>query len=1283
MTPIPGINVGSAIAPYDSLDNQASHRDIYGEGGLRTVADNTARNAIYSARCKVGMVVFSEAVNTYYKLKSGYTPGFLTDSDWEEFGGSLLVSILQDADGDTSINVEASADEDKIRFTVAGFEAAIMDNSGTDVFLVNNNDTTGLATGVLKFSYTAEVENNSSDDSFSGRLGYKVNITNNFTSELILNGSFEDWDMQDKANDWQGEYATPDLAGKTTDSYTGTYAAWLKVGIELQPGFVITPVIWNDGSNFGNGQTVQLRLYAKYAIGTPTVVVLYSYIDALDDTYYYHFTGPDAGNWIIESGGPVPESMEVITISGAYTQYTSTLATAPSSGVVSGSITIAGSGVLGDEIRIDDVECLIDGVDGALNGDFELWSQEEYKPTSWDLGSINQYTDPLVSSSNAYNGVKAVELGSRYDNAAQYLGQAITGGGSGFLSAYCVAKDGVDGYSYVRMAVLDGPPDTATEQFDKDTSTWVAYTGGFPTYYAEKYTTDIYAEIINMEVSVPSSGIRYVMIWQDPTTSPDHIKAVVDYVVFESDDAPLIGGYLITGDQASTSYSSLNQDLKLEALTIDFTGSTETNGNNVYIRAGAAISQGGVVNGGDVTIETGAGAGGGVAGKIKIYGELMFYGGSVTIDEFSDDETLADLSHTALVTEYAVKNYVDGAIGSYVGHRISDSDSDTWIDVESSPDVDTIWMNFSENGFIKVTYGPLAATSVMNISIDDKNSLYFTSFSSGVTDSSGFVLGMAYSLSGATDALALAVIDNIHVSSNRLFTVDGLGQVGFGDWGQITTDENRDVLIKSHSNDQAGAIAFGIGIEADMSSAGSYVFAIFDNYVSSPEAKFMIDYKGSVLLVDGSTPEPSLAFMNEETSGFSYEVNSEKIYYSIVGTSRFEISPTGIHTGMLNSKSGPAMIQGSFVDSSTAIGLSIGMQVPVTTAGAKVAAFYSTPILGIGRLKYVGADKLQDLFLSGTFNGVHPTEFVIEIDGEGTGLGGVDTFRWSNNGGSSWNYEDVDITGSAQELVNGVYVRFKDTTGHTLGDKEEWDVAPIANVSSITIAGGYLGGVAASTTDFPYAHSIISESNTGATSSTLEIGLAVEVSANASRPGVGIYSVGSATSDYGATGITAVGMTSNSINTTTIYGLQALAAVTNAGDNIAGYFLASGGAKNYAIQTSGATKLSGVFSFVPSTTQSLSAGSTLTVTRGIMEVVGNGGAVTLTSTPTIAAPVDDGTIVVIQGTHNTNTVTFQDNANLSGSNLYMGGTDVTLGANDILVLVYNEDKWIKVSHSNN
>jgi len=72
---------------------------------------------------------------------------------------------------------------------------------------------------------------------------------------------------------------------------------------------------------------------------------------------------------------------------------------------------------------------------------------------------------------------------------------------------------------------------------------------------------------------------------------------------------------------------------------------------------------------------------------------------------------------------------------------------------------------------------------------------------------------------------------------------------------------------------------------------------------------------------------------------------------------------------------------------------------------------------------------LDDLTAGGSHSGSTCSYFEIEIDGTGT----PDTFKWRKNEGSYT--ETVSITGSAQDLSDGVTVTFGATTGHTLGDK--------------------------------------------------------------------------------------------------------------------------------------------------------------------------------------------------------------------------------------------------------
>ena len=95
-------------------------------------------------------------------------------------------------------------------------------------------------------------------------------------------------------------------------------------------------------------------------------------------------------------------------------------------------------------------------------------------------------------------------------------------------------------------------------------------------------------------------------------------------------------------------------------------------------------------------------------------------------------------------------------------------------------------------------------------------------------------------------------------------------------------------------------------------------------------------------------------------------------------------------------------------------------------------------------------------------------------------------------------------------------------------------------------------------------------------------------------------------------------------------------------------------------------------------TQVLSAGDLVEHIADTYEIIGNGtGAVVLTSVPTISAGYPGARILLI-GTDDTRTVTLQDETQLTGSNLMLGGSNVTLAKGQTLYLVYSGsvERWI-------
>jgi len=107
---------------------------------------------------------------------------------------------------------------------------------------------------------------------------------------------------------------------------------------------------------------------------------------------------------------------------------------------------------------------------------------------------------------------------------------------------------------------------------------------------------------------------------------------------------------------------------------------------------------------------------------------------------------------------------------------------------------------------------------------------------------------------------------------------------------------------------------------------------------------------------------------------------------------------------------------------------------------------------------------------------------------------------------------------------------------------------------------------------------------------------------------------------------------------------------------------------------------------IASADQTIAAGTTITVATGISRVVSDGGAVTVTADPTLAAGTYDGQEITIQGTHDTNTVTIQDEANNPGSTLELeGNANFTFGLRDTMDLVWyaSQAKWCEKGRSDN
>lgn len=114
-------------------------------------------------------------------------------------------------------------------------------------------------------------------------------------------------------------------------------------------------------------------------------------------------------------------------------------------------------------------------------------------------------------------------------------------------------------------------------------------------------------------------------------------------------------------------------------------------------------------------------------------------------------------------------------------------------------------------------------------------------------------------------------------------------------------------------------------------------------------------------------------------------------------------------------------------------------------------------------------------------------------------------------------------------------------------------------------------------------------------------------------------------------------------------------------------------------------QISGIWAQPPSVLQTLAAGSTINPDAAKIRVVGSGGPVLITSTPTISAGSIDGQRVLILGTHAANTVTLQNAVTLPGSTLMLGAATRALALGDQLEVSWDATLalWCEVSYVNN
>ena len=145
-------------------------------------------------------------------------------------------------------------------------------------------------------------------------------------------------------------------------------------------------------------------------------------------------------------------------------------------------------------------------------------------------------------------------------------------------------------------------------------------------------------------------------------------------------------------------------------------------------------------------------------------------------------------------------------------------------------------------------------------------------------------------------------------------------------------------------------------------------------------------------------------------------------------------------------------------------------------------------VLATGKVLTVNAGVVLTYSILTSGSGYTVTDGVATTKTSGAGTGLTinitvlhDTFKWSDDGGSTWDGTLVAITGAAQTLNNGVTIYFEATTGHTLNENWQFTATVDPKIAKrriyrTTVGGSiyYYDGEVANNTTITY-DSIISD----------------------------------------------------------------------------------------------------------------------------------------------------------------------------------------------------------------
>lgn len=292
--------------------------------------------------------------------------------------------------------------------------------------------------------------------------------------------------------------------------------------------------------------------------------------------------------------------------------------------------------------------------------------------------------------------------------------------------------------------------------------------------------------------------------------------------------------------------------------------------------------------------------------------------------------------------------------------------------------------------------------------------------------------GINMSTSGDTTITTTSSTSNISIGSESLtqsINIDSLSNIN------LSTEDVS--IIASDALDlisQSGNITIG-------SSTGTPVFKIEDGNLLINQFTSTEDYQLDIKITDASSQKSGYNGIMVNSS--NTEVATDITLKSSNSSGSFSIgthpanSNYSRHTSYLAYQSSNAIV---VLDGPSFSNADIGRVVYWSSTGRR------DTIQSIGRLVVANSDT-TNIAVIGSYTGDTTKNYLIQIDSNV----GTNTFRWSSDGGNTFENEYINITYSTSNIValnNGLSVEFTSNTGFELNQQMSFIAAVTANVGS-------------------------------------------------------------------------------------------------------------------------------------------------------------------------------------------------------------------------------------------